>query len=525
MRRFRAEIPITIAIALLAMVFLFPLIPGCQGVSGEGLTLYGSEPVTLDPALCADATSASYVVEIFSGLVTLNRELEVIPDIAQSWETSPDGRTYTFHLRHGVRFHNGKELTAGDLKYSLERAADPATHSPVAEVYLGDIVGVKEKLRGEADEVEGVRVKDEKTLEITIDAPKAYFLAKLTHPVAFALDQENVASGQNWTENPNGTGPFKLAQWQEEQRIVLERNENFHRGVAKLNRVTFLLTGNPMMMYERDELDIVSVSTANIERVLDPTNPLHDELVIAPQLSTSYIGFNASMPPFDDVEVRQAFCHAVDKDKIIEILMKDLVSPAAGILPPGMPGYDEELEGLGYDLERATELLATSSYGEELPTVVFSVVGSGGYVSPIAVAIAWMWHENLGVEVEIEGLEWQTFLEELREQSFQVFQVGWVADYPDPENFLDVLFHSQSAENHTAYGNPHVDQLLEAARQEGDFDARMGIYQEVERTIVDDAPWLPLWFDRSYLLVKPYVKGAVATPMVIPYLKDIWIER
>ena len=525
MRRFRAQIPITIAIALLTMVFLFPLIPGCQGIGGEELTLYGSEPATLDPALCSDATSASYIVEIFSGLVTLNGDLEVVPDIAQSWEVSPDGTTYTFHLRPGVRFHDGKEVVASDFKYSLERAASPETSSPVAEAYLGDILGVKERLRGEAEEISGVRVIDDETLQITIDAPKAYFLSKLTHPVAFVVDGENVASGQDWTKNPNGTGPFKLREWRQAQRIVLERNEHFHNGVARVGRVTFLLVGNPMMMYEEGEIDITPVWAANIDRVLDPTNPLSQELVIVPQLSTFYVGFNTTMPPFDDVKVRQAFCRAVDKDKIIEILEKNAVSPAAGILPPGMPGYDEGLEGLSYDVEEAQRLIAASSYREGLPPIVFSVVGEGGMVSPVDVAIAWMWQQNLGVEAEIEGVEWETYLDELRGQGFQVFETGWLADYPDPENFLDILFHSQSVENSTSYSNHEVDGLLEAARVESDFDARMEIYRQVEQTIVDDAPCLPLWFERDYLLVKPYVKGYSPAPMIIPHLKDIWVEK
>jgi ABC-type oligopeptide transport system substrate-binding subunit len=140
-------------------------------------------------------------------------------------------------------------------------------------------------------------------------------------------------------------------------------------------------------------------------------------------------------------------------------------------------------------------------------------------------AVAWMWQQNLGVELEIEVVEWQTFLQELREQRFQVFDIAWVADYPDPQNFLDVLFHSGSAENHTAYSNPRIDQLLEEARSESDLDARVAIYQQVEQIIVEDAPWLPLFFDREFLLVKPHVKGFFVAPMAIPYLKDIWIER
>jgi oligopeptide transport system substrate-binding protein len=163
--------------------------------------------------------------------VTLDYDLRVVPDIAERWEISPDGRTYTFYLRRGVKFHNGREVTAEDFKYSFERAADPKTQSPVAETYLGDIVGVVDKLNGRATEVAGVRVVDRYTLQITIDAPKVYFLAKLTYPTAFVVDREQILRmGRRWTEQPNGTGPFKLKEYKVGERIVLERNPDYYRG-------------------------------------------------------------------------------------------------------------------------------------------------------------------------------------------------------------------------------------------------------------------------------------------------------
>ena len=516
-----------IAIALVVMVFVLSLPAlSCGGMSGAGvLTLYGSEPSTLDPALCVDATSGGYIVEIFSGLVTLNSDLEVIPDIAQSWDISGDGTTYTFHLRDGVRFHHGKELTANDFKYSIERAADPDTGSPVAEAYLGDIVGVKEKLRGDAEEVAGVVVIDDKTLQLTIDAAKAYFLAKLTHPAAFVVDEENVEPTADWWRFPSGTGPFKFREWWSGQRLVLERNDNYYGDIAKLDMVTFLFTGNSMMMYEKGQLDITQVGTTNIERVLDPTNPLNEEMVIVPELSLGYIGFNTAMSPFDDEKVRQAMCHAVDREEIIEILMKDTVSAAYGILPPGIPGYSEGMEGLNYDVVSAQQLIAESSYQDSLPAIVLSVPGSCVGAAASTEAIAWMWQENLGVEVEIEVVDWDTFLDDLWEGSFQAFQIGWLADYPDAENFLDLLFHSESVENHTAYSSPYVDQLLEEARVESDFESRLAVYREVEQAIVQDAPLLPLWFGESYYLVKPYVEGFSPAPMIIPTFKDVWLQK
>ncbi|MBI4301793.1 MAG: peptide ABC transporter substrate-binding protein, partial [Chloroflexi bacterium] len=331
-----------------------------KAASGKGneFTLLGADPPTLDPALSGDATSAEYIVHIFSGLVTINRQLEVEPDIAERWDVSPDGKIYTFYLRSGVKFHNGREVTAHDFKYSIERAADPATESTTADAYLGDIVGVKDKLSGKRKDVPGVRVIDDRTLEITIDAPKPYFLAKLTFPAAFVLDEATVKGKRTWTNNPNGTGPFKLGEWKKGEKLVLVSNENYYRGAPKVARVNFNLAGgSSMTMYENNEIDVTGVSLDDIERVLDPKDPLNKQLVTATTLDTFYVGFNNQMPPFDDVKVRQAFSYAVDKDAIIKTVLLGLYERADGILPPSMPGYNPNIKGLAYDPAKAKSLI------------------------------------------------------------------------------------------------------------------------------------------------------------------------
>ncbi|HWO94664.1 MAG TPA: ABC transporter substrate-binding protein, partial [Dehalococcoidia bacterium] len=198
---------------------------------GNELRLLGADPATLDPHIATDADSARYIVEVFSGLVTIDENLQVAPDIAESWDVSADGTVYTFHLRRNVVFHSGKPVTAQTVKDSIERAASPETQSPVADVYLGDIVGVRDKLRGRADEISGIRVIDDYTLEITIDAPKPYFIAKLTYPTAFVVDVEQIESNpRNWTRRPNGTGPFVLSEWELGESIVLDANDRFYGG-------------------------------------------------------------------------------------------------------------------------------------------------------------------------------------------------------------------------------------------------------------------------------------------------------
>jgi oligopeptide transport system substrate-binding protein len=489
--------------------------------TGEGtLRLFGEEPSTLDPALVEDSVSAEYVVQIFSGLVTLNSELEVVPDLAERWELSPDGQTYTFFLRPEARFHDGRAVTAADFKYSLERACDPRTGSSVAGVYLGDIVGARQMLAGQADEISGIRVVDDHTLRISIDAPKAYFLAKLTYSTAFVVDRQNTEQS-NWLQQPNATGPFKLKEYSTE-RIVLQRNDYYYRDTPKLAEVTFLLSGgSPMSMYENGELDIVAVGPADVERVRDPANALHAELTMVPQLDIQYIGFDVTQPPFDDVKVRQAFVLAIDREKITNVVWKGMRAPAQGIVPPGLPDYAREGSLLHFDPQRARQLIAESEYKDaaSLPPITLSIGGSGTEMPPTIEAIVAMVRENLGVELAVEASG-----DVLSDQP-QMYSIGWIADYPDPEDFLDILFHSQSGLNHMHYSNPEVDRLLEEARVETDTGRRMQLYVQAEEMIVADAPWVPLWNSVDYVLTKPYVKGAVYAAAIFPWLSDVYIEQ
>jgi ABC-type transport system substrate-binding protein len=499
--------------------------------AGGELILVDADPTTLDPHLVTDFESATYIVEIFSGLVTLNPDLEILPDIAESWDVDDSGTVFTFHLRQDVQFHDGRSVTAEDFKWSFERALNPATRSPVSSLYLDDIVGAMDKLQGKTDEVEGIKVIDDYTLEITIDAPKAYFLAKLTYPTGFVLDRENVESGgRTWTDQPNGTGPFRLREYRLGEELVLESNP-FYYGEPKpaLQRIRYLLAGgSPMIMYESGDIDATPVGLADVERILDPTDPLHEELtVVAPTLSTFYVGLNGNIPPFDDVKVRQAFNYAIDKDVLANVVLRRTRVPAEGILPPRMPGYNPELNVYDFDAGRAKQLIAESKYGsvKDLPDVTLTVSGAGSEPGVVATAVIGMLEQNLGITVSVELVESAVFLSEVGEANYQMFVLGWSADYPDPQDFLDIMFHSQSTNNHTNYSNPEVDRLLEEARLEQDHDRRMQLYQEAERMIVEDGAWIPLFHNAEYWLTKPYVKGMIYPPAVVPRLKYVWLEK
>lgn len=486
------------------------------------LRLPGSDPLTLDPALSQDSSSWSYLLQIFSGLVALDERLEVVPEIAASWSVAGDGRTYVFRLRPGVRFHDGREVTAHDFKYSLERALDPDLRSPVAPIYLGDIVGATARLQRKAEEVAGITVVDAQTLEITIDAPKPYFLAKLTYPTAYVVDRANVAKGGRWFERPNGTGPFKLQTWEPDARLVLVRNDAYYIDPPSIARVEYYLGhGSAMSLYEKDRLDIVGVGPANVERVTDPRGALSRELIRVPQLSLSYLGLNVTRPPFDDPKVRLAFAHATDKRRLADVLFKRMRVSAAGILPPGIPGHDPGFVGLEFSPGKARQALGESRYGspQSLPPITLTMGPGGGSLGE---AFAEMYRRNLGVTIDVEEVQ-QGHLDGLVAREYQMFYIAWMADYPDPQDFLDVLFHSQSEANHGAYASQEVDRLLEQARVEPDRATRLKLYQEVERRVVTDVPVIPLFFDVDHVLVKPRVKGLTWTPMGLISLRGVQV--
>lgn len=480
---------------------------------------------TLDPIMTQGALEAEYVVQIFSGLTGLNDKVEVVPDLAEKWQVSADGLTYTFTLRKGMRFHDGREVRAADVKYSLERAVNPANKSPVAATYLGDIAGVTERLQGNAADVAGVRVRDDQTIEITLVEPRVYFPAKLTYPVAYIVDRTNVeAGGAQWWSKPNGTGPFRVREAKPDESLILVRHDAYYGAKATLSEVSFVPLP-PVAAYEEGHLDVALVELAEIERVTDKSNPLSRELRVRTDMDLQYLGFNVMAKPFDDVKVRHAFSHALDREKIANVTLKKTVVKAEGILPPGMPGRSDKVKGLDFDVSRARQLIAESSYRDvrNFPEIVLSLAGNRTGAPPEINAIVAMYKQNLGLDMRVRQFDRNSFMDAMarRRDQFQLFFYGWLADYADPQNFLDVLFHSRSNENGAQYASPEVDRLLERARGERDTNTRYRFYQEAESLILRDAPWVPLWHSKRYVLVKPYVHGYGASPVAYPWLRSI----
>ena len=491
------------------------------------LNLFGADPLTLDPALSGDAASHDYIVQVFSGLVRLDDNLQPVGDIARSWDISPDGRTYTFHLRDDVKFHDGRPLKATDVKSSWERAADPRTGSTTALTYLGDIVGVTDMVAGRATRIGGVTAPDDYTLTVSIDSPKSYFLPKLTYTSAMVVDRNNVKPGSTWWTKPNGTGPFKLRQYTKQQQLILDRNDVYYGARARVKTVVFsFLSGVPMDLYETGKIDVVGVSLPYLERASDPSGPFAGQMMQAPLLSFAYLGFNSTQPPFDDPNVRLAFSYAVDKDKLLGVSFKNMLQRADGILPPGMPGDNKELVGARFDVQKARDLIAKSKYGSvaNLPPITLTTSGEGGGAAGYLEAIAYQWKQNLGVDVTLRVMQPERYFYNLKAELDQMFDLNWIADYPHPQDFLDILFHTGADNNYGSYSNPDFDALVEQANRQQDFAAAAPLYQQAEQKLVEDGGVLPLFFARDYVLVKPYVKGYQPNPLGFVMLNKVSVE-
>lgn len=499
-----------------------------EGIDRQNaLLLSGRQPQTLDPALTRGDASGP-LGHIFGGLVRLSPDLTLEPDLAAGWDVSEDGLVYTFYLRPEARFHNGRFVTAQDVIFSWERATDPALGSDTAHTYLKDIDGVSEKLGGTAPSIRGLRLIDDHTLAVHLAQPVVYFLAKLAYPVAFVVDAENIAQ-PNWEYQPNGTGPFRLAHWRDDDQILLARNESYHLGPAQITHVVYNLGPHlPLAMYEQDQLDLISVGGATLERARDPNSPFFAELRTGISLCTSTFGLNNSLPPFDDVRVRQAFNYALDKEQLIALFLQGNGLVATSALPPTMPGYGlSGTSGYPFNPERARQLLHEAGYDDpnQFPTVTFYTAGYND-VNAYVTAVITMWQTELGITIEPVLLEPFSYFDELfAGNKGHIFSAGWCADYPDPQNFLDILYHSQSRQNLSEYKDTAVDTLLEQARLERDTETRLALYAEAERLIVAAAPVVFVSHSASAVLVKPYVSNYQLVPIGIPQWDRVLLSR
>jgi ABC-type transport system substrate-binding protein len=499
-------------------------VPGCatstrSGDSKEGASdqilryALTTEPTTMDPARVEDGPTIDLLFHLYEGLVQWNEQSQVVGNLAESWTVSPDGLLYTFNIKKGVKFHNGDPLTAQDFLYSINRALDPKTQSTVAGTYLNDILGAPDVLAKKATTAKGIEAPDDYTLKITLDKPKPYFLSKLTYPTAYAVNRRSIEEGgAKWTEQPVGTGPFILDRWDHNSMVKLKANPDYHDGRPKLDgieRPVLLDPSTRHAKFESGEIHFTDISMGDYDR--DHNDPkLKDKIKTFPRPAVFYGSMNQkAFPPFKDQRVRQAFNHAVDKQQIINVVMRGVVKKANGILPPGIPGFDPNLKGLDFDPAKAKSLLAAAGYpgGKGFPALTLTFREKQVDMKRFAEAMAAQLEKNLGIKISLREMEWGSFLDARNKGTLPFYYLRWMADYLDPQDFLSVMLHTGTQENGAYYSNPQFDALCDRADVLQDPAKRIALYQQAERIVVEDAAWIPLYYQTDLELWNPAVKG------------------
>jgi oligopeptide transport system substrate-binding protein len=485
------------------------------------------EPITLDPILADDTRSENVIGQLFSGLVELTPDMNVVPGVARSWEVSDGGRRYLFHLRDDVRWSDGTPVTAGDFEYAWKRVLDPSTGSLNASL-LYDVKRARPFHRGEAAREEvGVRALDKVTLMVELEGPTGYFLHLLaSYPVPRLVVE---AQGQAWTEVGNivTNGPFRLEAWRRGESISLARNPKYHgRFGGNIERVElFFRRGGTsadlemLEMYKADNLDVLDLQHLPLPGRDHARQQHARDYVTAPHLATYYVGFNVSRSPFDDHRVRRAFGFATDRETLADVVLRGYVAPGTGgFIPPGMPGHSARI-GLSYDPEGARKLLAEAGYpkGRGFPLVDWLLARGS---EPVAEYLQAQWRENLRVEIRRETLEYAALLNELDRDPPPMFHTGWIADYPDPDNFL----RASLVRLQTRWRNEAYDRLVEEARQVMEQEERMKLYRQADRILVEEAAIMPLNYGRLHLLVKPWLTNFLMSAKPTQFWKDVIIE-
>jgi peptide/nickel transport system substrate-binding protein/oligopeptide transport system substrate-binding protein len=506
--------------------------PEAHKFGGVYRRMLTNNPSSLDPAVLSDVYARTVATQLFDGLVQFDAVLKPIPAIAEFWEASRDGRTWTFTLRRGVRFHHGREVTAEDFVYSFTRLLDAKKPGPLT-VFLKRIQGANEFMSGKAPKVQGLRAIDRYTLKITLDEPFAPLLAVLGLANAAVVPRERVeGQEEKFGRAPIGAGPFRLARWDQNREIVLEANDRYYEGRPFMDSVTFRIGATFEEMFSEfleGKLEETLIPSGKTEEVHNDPRYRHFQVFRKPTLSMLYLGFNTKTKPFDDVRVRRAFNYAVNREKIVREITKMNSIPAEVALPPGMPGHTPDLKRYYYDPDKAKQLLAEAGYpnGQGLP--IIKLWESSKSASTKAELTAYQESlAKIGVRVEVHTESDFTTYKRMAEQGkLQMFRASWNARIPDPDDFLSSLLHSTSPSNWLFYKNLAVDQLLEQARQEFDYTRRIALYREVQRVVMDDAPWITQHnhvFERLY---QPYVNGVQISFLgewAIP-MKRVWLKK
>ncbi len=484
----------------------------------------GGAPRALDPHITTGIIESKIHYALFEGLVNPGPSLEPLPGVAEGWETSLDGLTWTFNLRPEAKWSNGDRLTAHDVVFAYQRILTPTLASEYASM-LDVIDGAFEFRNGELTDFSqvGVKALDDHTLEVRLSNPAPHFITMLFHHVFYPVPEKVVRAHGNpfmpdntWASNDNhvGNGPFKLKRWAQNDSVEVETNPHYwDPDNVKLKGIRFFFIDsqtNEERIFRDGGLHVTqSVPPERIDRYRRNQPEVFRE---HDSLSLYYYGLNVEVAPLDDVRVREALNLAVDRQALVTHVTKGGQEPAYRLVPYAMPGYRSDHRTAGADMQanirKARRLLAEAGFpnGEGFPELDI-LYNESDVHRDMAEAIQRMWAENLGIEsIGLLNRAWPAYLQARREGNYDIMRAGWLADFVDPSNFLEI-FKSDSGLNHSNWGSDFFDEALANALREREVDRRMLLYSHAEKELVQDMAFIPLFFQKHIYLVDESVQG------------------
>ena len=493
----------------------------------------GAEPETLDVHKSTGVPEAMLGRDLFEGLVAEAADGSLIPGVAESWTISDDGLVYTFKLRADAKWSDGDPLSAEDFVYSMRRALDPATASDYAFL-LYPIANAEEFNGGTVTDAQsvGVVASDNRTLRVTVKAPTPYFLQMLVNTTAYPVPRATIeAHGDQWTQPGNmvSNGAYMMAEWVPQDHIKLVKNPNFHDAASVAVDTVYYYptedTAAELNRYRAGELDVTY--DAPSDQIPWIEENLAAEFHNTPYLGTYYYAFNMTKPPFgDNLKLRQALALAVDRETLVDKITLGGEAPAYSWIPPGVTNYQPQtLDWAAKSQDErnamAKALYAEAGYSADNPLKVEILYNTSENHKKIAIAIAGMWQQVLGVEATLRNEEWQVYLESRDQKQFQVVRAGWIGDYNDANTFLDFHLSDVGAINTPGYASARYDELVKGAALEPDMAKRAAMLEQAEAVFLADLPVFPIYHYTTQHLVKPYVSGWVDN--ILDYHPSRWI--
>jgi oligopeptide transport system substrate-binding protein len=531
---------LTVAVALLVL-------SGCGDPGGDAIVATGAEsatvlqrgnggePGTLDPHLAEESASGQIVRDLYEGLTAEAADSAIVPGVARAWELDAAGTSYTFHLREDASWSNGEPVVAADFVFALRRSLNPETAAPLAEMLwpIRNARAISEQRMPVADL--GVRAIDSSTLVIELESPTPYFLALLANPIAFPVHEATLAEHGRRFARPGvkvSNGAYRLTEWMMQSHVRLDRNEHYwERDAVDIDTVYFHVTEDVNSEFNRfraGELDF-TFQVPNSQFHWSREN-LGDQLKSDPYLSTYFLLLNFRSAGIDDVRVRKALSLVIDREVLAQRVVGTGERPAYAFVPDSMPGYP----GVRYEwadwpmerrIEEARRLMTQAGYGAGKPFRPEFHYNTSENHRRIAVAVASMWREHLGVEASVLNMEWKALMQLRRDTAgWQVLRFGWVADYADPNAFLELLT-SGHGQNTLGWSNPEYDRTLAEANLESDPVLRAQLLGEAEKLMLEDYPLIPLFFSVNKRLVRQNVRGYQANLMNRTYTRHLRIDR